>query len=238
MGHQPDIYALSPQLRTYGELGHIDKMEKIWQYMRANNIAISEPAFFGVLKGYTTAQDIEKVNHIVSIMKSTLRPFRTWMSAVIEAYAACKRYDLAEKTYKDMIAANIAPDQGVFLGMIRAAGETNHADEIDYWWKEMTTRFSITPREFAYRALINANMRCKRLPQAVRAYEQLIQTNPTPNILIMKSILNAFIENFPDHPKLSEAKELLGLAESNHPDHLVSTNQFFRKLATSLFSTA
>ncbi|KAH9937178.1 uncharacterized protein B0H18DRAFT_969459 [Fomitopsis serialis] len=163
--------------------------------------------------------------------KLVVVPGFTWQS-FITAFMHCRRTDLAQNVWNDVIKLGIRPTVTMWTALIEGYAELKAPDDALGTWDVMLSQ-GIKPDALAYRALIYALYHSKRIDEAVNRFEEFqgvrAKMSPQPEEATVLVVYNAMLHGLLFYNREEQARALLGKMQSEGPKpDIVTHNTFLR----------
>ncbi|KAK9726564.1 hypothetical protein RND81_05G223600 [Saponaria officinalis] len=196
VGYKPDLTALVSALLACSQVGYLKKGKSIHAYlMRRHEFeCVSATALIDM---YSKCGAL-LLSRFVFVMISS-RDVILW-NAMIASYGVHGHGKAALEVFLEMVKTNSNPVDATFASLLSALGHSGLVEEGKYWFREMTNRFRVEPKEKHYACVVDLLARAGRAEEALELIKSM--TKPEPGI----SVWAALLSGCHNHKKFSIGK--------------------------------
>ncbi|XP_031270782.1 pentatricopeptide repeat-containing protein At5g66631 [Pistacia vera] len=225
-GYTHDVYAVERMMAILTRRGHVELVDRLISKIRREGIRLHFSTirliidFYGVSKKADAAL---KVFYDDRTLCGPVSKFNLMLlySSLLRTLTKCKRNSDAINVLEEMILSGVCPDIQTFSGLMYHFALQGDIKTVQKLFT-MVRQSGVEPDAYMYKVLIQAYCKCERAALAYRVFEDLSNSNLTPDAatkeLLVKSLWKegkrkeaAFVEE-----RCEEINDVLPLALRGH----------------------
>jgi len=173
-GVKMNCVLLTTLIKGFIRSKHIDKAMALFDTMRSSSSHVKPDmiTYSMLIKAQCDAQDMGKALQILEeMLQNSCDVDDVVFTHLIEGCCHVSNVALAEKLFRDMLAANIDPSVYTLTGMVKVYGKCGKSEKAWELVRSMEERFELKPTVVIYTCLISGLLRQKKYADAYGAFQ-------------------------------------------------------------------
>lgn len=197
----PDHESFCALIRAKGLAEGIKEAKLVLLSMEKYNIQPKVEAYDELLYLCGEKQNLKEAKeYFEEMLEKGIRPTVNTYNRLIGVYLHTKNIEFSKQIAQNMKEEGIELNEETYFYLIKACGEANQFQELINTFKEMKANKKVNSMtSVAYAYLIEATIKCDRINEAVKCYEEMISEELLPlprtfDVLVIYCEKNNFLE--------------------------------------------